>query len=41
MMEAAGITLYGIEPPEQQLLDYLRDRQMLFILDSLEHLLRA
>lgn len=39
MMEAAGISPYGNGSPEQQLLDFLRDRQMLFILDNLEHLL--
>ena len=41
ILEAAGITLYGNMPPEQQLLDYLHDKQMLFILDNLEHLLEG
>lgn len=41
MREAAGISLYGPAPEEQQLLEYLRDKQMLFILDNLEHLLEG
>ena len=41
MLEAADITHHSIVPPEQQLLDYLRDKQMLFILDNLEHLLEG
>ena len=41
IVEAAAFTLYGNAPPEQKLLDYLFDKQMLFILDNLEHLLEG
>ena len=37
--EAANFTFYSNVPPRQQLLDYLRGKNMLLVLDNLEHLL--
>jgi DNA-binding SARP family transcriptional activator len=37
--EAANFTFYSDVPPQQQLLDYLRTKQMLPVLDNVEHLL--
>jgi predicted ATPase/DNA-binding CsgD family transcriptional regulator len=36
---AAGFNFYAAENPEQQLLDFLSERQMLLALDNFEHLL--
>lgn len=35
---AVGFTFYSNTPPKQQLLEYLRDKEMLLLLDNLEHL---
>lgn len=37
--EAVNFSFYSNVPPRQQLLDYLREKEMLLILDDLEHLL--
>jgi predicted ATPase len=37
--QALGCTFYGRGDPRQQLLDYLRQRDVLLVLDNLEHLL--
>lgn len=37
--EAATFAFYSSVPPQQQLLNYLRQKKMLLILDNLEHLL--
>jgi len=37
--EALGFRFYQVEQPKQQLLDYLRDKQCLLIMDNFEHLL--
>ena len=37
--EAMGFTFYSDVPPRQQLLDYLREKHLLLILDNVEHLL--
>ena len=37
--ENIGLNFYGSDPPRQQLLSYLRNRQMLLLLDNFEHLL--
>ena len=37
--EAIGFTFYEGAPPQQQLLDTLREKQLLLILDNFEHLL--
>lgn len=37
--EHVGFCFYGSEPPRQQLLNYLRDRYALLLLDNFEHLL--
>ncbi len=37
--EAADCVFYADVPPRQQLLDYLREKRMLLVLDSYEHLL--
>ena len=39
--EAIGFTFYEGAPPEQQLLDTLREKQLLLILDNFEHLLEG
>lgn len=36
--ESLGLTLYGKEPPETQLLNYLREKSLLLALDNAEHL---
>lgn len=36
---AAGLTFYGASDPEAQLLNYLREKELLLVLDNLEHLL--
>lgn len=38
---ATGFTFYGATDPARQVLAFLRDKQMLLILDNLEHLLAA
>jgi DNA-binding SARP family transcriptional activator/predicted ATPase len=35
---AVGLALYGKEPPQLQLLNYLRAKQLLLVLDNVEHL---
>lgn len=37
--EAANFTFYSSVPPRQQLLNYLQEKNMLLVLDNLEHLL--
>ncbi|MBE7553081.1 MAG: tetratricopeptide repeat protein [Anaerolineales bacterium] len=37
--EAANFTFYSSAPPQQQLLDYLREKEMLLVLDNFEQLL--
>ncbi|MCE7982908.1 MAG: hypothetical protein DYG89_17125 [Caldilinea sp. CFX5] len=37
--EATGFRFYSAVPPQQQLMNYLREKQMLLILDNFEHLL--
>lgn len=39
--EAIGVSFYGDVSPKQQLLDYLQKKEMLLVLDSLEHLLSS
>ncbi|MCL4301526.1 MAG: tetratricopeptide repeat protein [Anaerolineae bacterium] len=39
--EAVGVSFYGNVSPKQQLLDYLQKKEMLLVLDDLEHLLSA
>jgi len=39
--EALNFTLRGREDPRSQLLDYLRDKRLLLVLDNFEHLLAA
>ncbi len=36
--EALGFQFYEVAPPEQQLLDYLRDKHLLLVMDNCEHL---
>lgn len=36
---ALGFTFYGSASPQEQLLDHLRDRELLLVLDGFEHLL--
>jgi DNA-binding SARP family transcriptional activator/predicted ATPase len=38
MASAVGLALYGKEPPLHQLLNYLREKQVLLVLDNVEHL---
>ena len=35
---AVGLTLYGKEPPQTQLFNYLREKHALLVLDNVEHL---
>ncbi len=37
--QAIGLPLRGAAPPQTQLLGYLRDKEMLLVLDNMEHLL--
>jgi len=37
--DALGFRFYGPEPPAQQLLDHLREQEVLLLLDNMEHLL--
>jgi predicted ATPase/DNA-binding SARP family transcriptional activator len=39
--EAIGLTFYSHTPPREQLLDHLRPRRILLILDNFEHLLEG
>ena len=39
--ESVGFSFYGNSPPQQQLLDYFRDRNLLLVLDNFEHLLEG
>jgi predicted ATPase len=39
MAEAFAFSFHGTAHPQEQLLNYLRDKEMLLVLDSLEHLL--
>jgi predicted ATPase/DNA-binding XRE family transcriptional regulator len=39
--EAANFTFYSNVPPQQQLLDYLREKEMLLVLDNFEQLLTS
>lgn len=38
LAEAVGLSFYGNVSPKQQLLDYLQNKEMLLVLDNLEHL---
>jgi DNA-binding SARP family transcriptional activator/predicted ATPase len=38
LASAVGLTLYGKEPPQLQLINYLREKQLLLVLDNVEHL---
>ncbi|HRQ23984.1 MAG TPA: BTAD domain-containing putative transcriptional regulator, partial [Anaerolineales bacterium] len=38
MAEAAGLTFQGLDTPQKQLLDFLKDREALLVLDNFEHL---
>jgi predicted ATPase/DNA-binding SARP family transcriptional activator/predicted negative regulator of RcsB-dependent stress response len=37
--DALGFSFYGNEPPREQLLNYLREKELLLVLDNMEHLL--
>lgn len=37
--EQIGLVFYGEKPPAQQLVNFLKDRKMLLVLDNIEHLL--
>ena len=37
--EATGFTFYGQLPPQQQLVNYLREKHLLLVLDNFEHLM--
>ena len=37
--QAVGLTFYGEDDMQDQLLDYLREKSLLLILDNFEHLL--
>ncbi|MFL7807792.1 MAG: BTAD domain-containing putative transcriptional regulator, partial [Anaerolineae bacterium] len=37
--QVLGVSFFGMDPPGQQLLRYLRGKRMLLVLDNLEHLL--
>jgi DNA-binding SARP family transcriptional activator/predicted ATPase len=39
LADAVGLTFQGAQDPHAQLLDYLRGKQLLLVLDNLEHLL--
>jgi predicted ATPase/DNA-binding CsgD family transcriptional regulator/predicted negative regulator of RcsB-dependent stress response len=39
--DQVGFSFYGSAPPQQQLLDYLRERRVLLVLDNFEHLLEG
>ena len=39
--DALKFPFYGRQPPKAQLLDYLREKEMLLVLDNLEHLLEG
>ena len=39
MAEAANFSFYSNVPPQQQLLDFLQEKELLLVLDNLEHLL--
>jgi predicted ATPase/DNA-binding SARP family transcriptional activator len=39
--QALGLSFFGPDPPDQQLVRYLRGKRMLLVLDNLEHLLEG
>lgn len=39
--DATGFRFYSAVPPQQQLMNFLREKQMLFVLDNFEHLLEG
>jgi DNA-binding SARP family transcriptional activator len=39
LADALELTLFGSKPPKEQVLDYLKNKRMLLVLDNLEHLL--
>jgi DNA-binding SARP family transcriptional activator len=39
LADALELTLFGSKPPKEQVLDYLKNKKMLLVLDNLEHLL--
>ncbi len=41
LADALGIAFHGGAPPEQQLFDYLRRKEMLLVFDNFEHLLET
>jgi predicted ATPase len=41
VMDALEVTRYGDAPPEEQLVRYVRDKEMLLMLDNFEHLMES
>ncbi len=41
LADSLNLVLHGALPPRQQLLDYLRDKDLLLVLDNFEHILPA
>ena len=39
LADALGLSLFGSKPPKEQVLDYVKNKKMLLVLDNLEHLL--
>ncbi|MCB0195484.1 MAG: helix-turn-helix domain-containing protein, partial [Anaerolineae bacterium] len=39
LAESLGLTFFGAVDPQTQLLNYLRERELLFVIDNVEHLL--
>jgi predicted ATPase/DNA-binding SARP family transcriptional activator len=39
VVQVLGVSFHGPDPPDQQLLRYLREKRMLLVLDNIEHLL--
>lgn len=39
LAESLGLTFFGAIDPQTQLLNYLRERELLFVIDNMEHLL--
>jgi DNA-binding SARP family transcriptional activator/tetratricopeptide (TPR) repeat protein len=39
LADALELSLFGSKPPKEQVLDYLKNKKMLLVLDNLEHLL--
>jgi DNA-binding SARP family transcriptional activator len=41
LADALKLSLFGSKPPKEQVLDYLKNKRMLLVLDNLEHLLSS